>query len=55
MKYKFTVTGKSKKDGNYYEAVCYCDGMSKYEKEEWIKKNNFEEKTIIFKKEKVKK
>lgn len=55
MKYKFTIKGKSKTDGKYYISECYCDGMSKDEKEQFIKEQNFLEGTITFKKEKVKK
>lgn len=55
MKYKFTVKGKSKVDGQYYISECFCDGMSKYELEQFIKEQNFEKETVKVTKERNKK
>ena len=53
--YKFTMTGKLVSDGEIYRVECLCDGMSKYEKESWIKEINFDPKTVTITKEKRKK
>lgn len=55
LEYNYTITGKSKLDGKYYKVECFCAGMSKYELEQEIKKQNFEKDSVKIKKEKVKK
>ena len=55
LKYKFTVKGKSNKDGFYYSAECFCNGMSKDELEEYIKSLDFQRDTVKVIKEKIKK
>ena len=54
LKYKYTVTGQSKEDGNFYKQECFVNGMSKYELDVWIKKLNFKPETVKVKKEKIK-
>ena len=54
MKYKFILEGESLLDLNRYYTTCFCDGMSKSEKEEWIKENNLDPKTATVTKSKFK-
>jgi hypothetical protein len=46
LKYKYIIRGQNKIDGLFYKAECLCNGMSKYEIEEWIKDNNFDPETV---------
>jgi len=44
--YKYIIIGTSLFNNKKYISTCECLGMSEYEKEEWIKENNFDPKTV---------
>jgi hypothetical protein len=52
--HKFELTGTSLLDGKQYSFECGCCGMSKYEKESWIRENNLDPKTCKITKTKSK-
>ena len=54
LKYEFKMVGKSLVDGHTYWYQCWCNGMSKSEKEAWAKEHKLDLKTVSISKHKAK-